>query len=378
MNNARAKLVNCDSYIGLSANYTGTGEFCVGGITGQIWTPGNNSVDGTNIMIDNVKAAGNVTAQSNGGIYLGGIVGECRGKGIIQKAVFSGPLSISAPGNTFVGGVVGSAISPSCSFSQCYAIGDITVTTSGQNTAHAGGLIGRFEGSGLISNSYALSNVSVDRTSGTGAIYVGGMVGEFYSTGTSSSPGNGIQYCFNKGNVDAKSKGTGTVYEGGMVGRIRRDANISCNLQHNATLGDRVLYRGGNYNATNGDAPGRIYGRLGPDIGGITANYNYGYDKMQNNPFGYDDPIPGTPAIPANPPNPKIPGYSDFTPGATNNGISAYFDTDNQNPNYSFSLSFNNKVFWTNPTGLAFSESIWDFSNVANSGYPILKGLGGQ
>jgi hypothetical protein len=220
--------------------------------------------------------------------------------------------------------------------------------------------MGRFEGSGLISNSYALVNVSVDRTSGTGTIYAGGMVGEFYSTGTSSSPGNGIFKCFNKGDVIAKSNGTGTVYEGGMVGYMWSNSGRNVYLQHNATLGERVAYRGG-------ETRNRNYGRLGHLVStnNITANNNYAFEEMRNDPGGYSDTIilgiPGT--------------------GST------FFD-EWYNGQFRFNAGTGTKEsefhtinFWIKSDGLAFDESIWDFSNIVVvdgspllvDGYPILK-----
>jgi hypothetical protein len=250
----------------------------------------------------------------------------------------------------FAGGLIAQATS-SCSVSQCYAKGDVTVTTVGGNSVYAGGLLGRFGGSGLISNSYALSNVSVDRTSGTGTIYAGGMVGEFFPTSGSE---NGIQYCFNRGDVIAKSNGTGTVREGGMVGYIQRNANSSCNLDHNATLGGRVAYRG---------SGNREYGRLGPldyppVSNQVTWKFNYAFIDMQNNPGLYDS-VDGS-------------SSTDFFDGSVDGTVY---------PRAGKGVSdseLKTRSFWTDSAGIAFDDNIWDFSNVASRGYPILLGVEGQ
>jgi hypothetical protein len=264
----------------------------------------------------------------------------------------------TASGSPFAGGLIAETNS-SCFVSNCYARGDVTVKSVG-SYMFAGGLMGRFRGSGLISNSYALGNVSVERTSGNGTIFVGGMVGEFILTGynVSSTDKNGIWKCFNKGNVDAKSSTSDIlrVREGGMVGNMYTSNTnaTTCYLGYNATLGGRVLYRG---TEGTGDYI-RHYGRLGPldSRNDITAENNYGFDKMQNNRGGYNVAIPGSEGT----------NYSDFSNGTPNNGTSA---SDSE---------LKTESFWTKSDGLAFDVNVWDFSNIAVRGYPALKGVGGQ
>ena len=182
--------VNGSSYVGelagLSSGYTynsyATGSVSGSGTVGGLLGENDGSVDTS-------YATGRVSGSS----YVGGLVGYNFWS--ITNSHATGNVS----GNTYVGGLVGY----SGSVSNSYATGSV----NGYN--YVGGLVGY--NVGLISNSYAVGNVSDNDNNGS----VGGLVGYNYGL---------IDMSEAEGNV------SGSGYVGGLVGQnIQRSNNISIN-----------------------------------------------------------------------------------------------------------------------------------------------------
>jgi len=134
------------------------GENNVGGLVGWNWGSISNCYTITNIL-------GN--GDSGGGVGIGGLVGM--NGGLISNSYTLVEISAVSPGN--VGGLVGRNENNG-SISNSYAIGSVLHNTKGSGTT--GGLVGSMVYSTIL-NSYAL--VDVNHTSESAYSSVGGLIG---------------------------------------------------------------------------------------------------------------------------------------------------------------------------------------------------------
>jgi hypothetical protein len=190
-------------------------------------------------------------------------------------------------------------------------------------------------------NCYALGNVSVYQSSGT--VNVGGFAGNFE---------NGVVYiekCFAAGTVSAHSSSNAATHAGGLLGYTW---NSKATVVTNSTaLGSGVTVKSNRWKNVR-----RVIGANGE---GTPGSNNYALETMRiersNTPSTLSFPFwDGTGAAPSEP-------YY-FIPSSASN-------TDNDGVNVSAS-TFRNQSFWQ--TTLGFSSTDWNFSGVANRGYPVL------
>ena len=171
----------------------------------------------TNNSISNCYATGSVSGSSN----VGGLVGRARGS--ISNCYFSG----SVTGDTDVGGLVG--YTNELSIVNCYSTG--SVTGGGEET---GGLVGYFEGSGIVANCYSTANIS-------GSYFAGGLIGVGHVYGSIV-----ISNC-----VAANSTITGP-YCGRIVGDDDFGGVLINNYANEAMLVNGATVSGGTLNNQNG------------------------------------------------------------------------------------------------------------------------------
>ncbi len=198
-----------------------SGQYNVG-LFGLLLTNGSVS----NLTLSNV----NIIGYTN----VGGIAGEVWGS-VSYCAVTGGTVS----GNQYTGGIAGKVNGGS--LTSCFATCDIRAV--GFSPYYAGGVTGRVEWEGSLSNCYATGSV----TTGEGYSGMFGAAGGVVGSMNSGS----IQRCFATGEVG------GTVDTGGVVG-----AYSGGTLTNVAALNIRVA-GAPDANMYGGPRTGRVAGRLG-------------------------------------------------------------------------------------------------------------------
>lgn len=160
-------ILNCSA----SGNVT-SGAYYAGGLVG---------FSGGDVTVKNCHASGSVTSESNYA-RAGGLIGQFEGPGnaTVEKCYATGNVVGTSH---FAGGLIGVVNKDdiTVNISKCYATGSVTLPT-GDNVAHAGGLLGSVCGSGEgtaapivnISDCYATGAITVRR-------YSSGFVGSIYS-----------------------------------------------------------------------------------------------------------------------------------------------------------------------------------------------------
>ena len=183
-----------------------SGVSALGGFVGYL----GNLDKAATVNINNSVNKGNVTSTGND---VGGFVGNIYNHGsTTQHHKYTnlynyGNISSNSTGDTFVGGIVGKEYG-FCEFNGCENYGSVTESaTSGNNIA--GGIVGWIQDdTSSVQNCVNYGKVS-------GRNNVGGIVGEF-STGSSSNLT--ITGCGNYGTLEAKNAGTTQI--GGIMGRF--------------------------------------------------------------------------------------------------------------------------------------------------------------
>jgi len=214
-----------------------------------------------------------------------------------------------------------------------------------------GGFAGRMAGTVRIINSYALGNVSADKTntSSTVNIYAGGFIGDMPMT---SGNGYAIERCFSKGSVTAmaNSSSTTTLYAGGLVGNKSNGY-----IRDSAALGTFVTVKGGSSRSL-----GRIYNT---NSSGYLSN-NYASSSMTLLSIASYSSNSGTSAAP-----------TDDATGKDGDVITdSLFYSQNVWTN---ALAFNTAIpVRTNYS--AVSDQPWSFSGIGSRGYPLLIGSDGK
>jgi hypothetical protein len=262
--NPAALVENCYSRINLFATETGNGIICAGGIAGQIWNTAPNV--STKLMINGARAAGTIIATNNstsstGSFYLGGIVGECRGLGIIQNTTFSGTLTMTA-----------------------------NSTGTGSFNYICGGIIGRMQDGNLTAPLFSGTITIPDTHSTAKETLVGGVVGTAGHDRAISGT-NGAKITVNnataQGSITINSKASGTITVGGVC--AASDASSS------TIVFDNGEYRTGRISVGSTNS---ILGNIGGFVGeyknyttftnckanaaGININFDPGTDTTKN------------------------------------------------------------------------------------------------
>jgi len=285
------------------------------------------------------------TGSVSGNIIIGGVVGYNVGSGSKVENCYSTANVKGTEGNTSVGGVVGSNEG---AIENCYSRG----TVSGVD--QVGGVVGLNKGN--VKNCYATSNVS-----GTG-VYVGGVAGE---------SSDFMENCYATGNV------SGTIQVGGVVGVSRSTSAVlqNCyatgNVSGTRQVGGVIGYNNGN--VKNCYATGNV-SDTEEQFGGV-AGCNPNLNTVQNSV-----------AL-----NPNISGPTDVGRVAYNTGTlkDNYGRSDMTKNNNAggwtsnatgvdganiTSANWNLESWWT---GVGFSTTYWDFSDISTARGPTLKNMPG-
>ncbi len=167
---------------------TGVG---VGGLVGK------NS--GDNAAITNSYATGDV----EGGVHVGGLVGEGSDEGIIENSYATGNVK----GIDNVGGLVG--LARQRTIKNSYTTGGV------EGNDYVGGLVGKEGGTGIIENSYATGNVSGTSNVGGLAVECAAVINS-YGNNANSAEGNGTngnEYTTGKAGATLDEMRTGSFVE---------------------------------------------------------------------------------------------------------------------------------------------------------------------
>ena len=225
--------------------------------SGSGWTPIGNGTTNTfkGNFNGNGKTITNLTITNTKGGYLG-LFGSVDGGTIANLGIEDADLKNQGGAGTAnaVGGVVG-YLNNNSEISNCYSTG--TISTSGNNGATAGGIIGTISGS-TISNCYSAMEV---KSSGQGA-RSGGIVGNVSDVGT-------VLHCYSIGAVICSGSGSsGVATAGGIAGN-----NVSgCKIEYCAALNPSITC------TANGT---KNFGRVVGNNAGTLTN-NIGFDEMLN------------------------------------------------------------------------------------------------
>jgi hypothetical protein len=393
-----------DITVNNNTNHTGIIRCNVGGLVG--------SVQNDTAMTDSEYKEGIITVSSLTGLALGGVYGQhTRTNAYVRNCasnaehIYANRETISAPllvggfggflygtqtvnnnwnystspvtvnvmssnDNTYIGGFYG--LIENSTIAQCYATGEVNVTTTGltQNYSDgricAGGFAGYLSANGstgtntMINNCYALGNVTVDSTGDYSIYYLraGGLVGYVYGN-TSSSPTYFIQYSYAAGSVLIKrSNGTTqSLLAGGIAGGFEVEAlstTKDINIWRVAALGESVIIQGSNSTATNGYA-NRICGNRYDNYAGVyglVLSRAHAIDTMRT-------------------------GYTQF-PNDTYTGIIPTSTGSNTNNGSNMTAAnIATQAWWTHTNYLTLNTSTWDFSKLStNGGRPLLQSAG--
>lgn len=197
------------SCLGYASTTTITDSYAEGDVKSFVGNYTAGLVGGTTaaavLSITNCHYSGNITAT---GGYVGGIVGGCQGKVVLNTTYSEGVINA---GNAYVGGLIGAAMNDGNSITNCYStakvsawgqqVGGLVGTTTNRlvmtnsyasgdvysTTSGAAGLVGRVQRSSTITNCIAWNrNVSTSRTANN--VYApGGILGCAQEAGTYSN-----------------------------------------------------------------------------------------------------------------------------------------------------------------------------------------------
>ncbi len=175
------------------------GRQYIGGLAGYI--ENGTSVRGCSAVVD-------VVASSS---YAGGLVGNAVGSNEFWRCMSAGAVR----GSQYVGGLVGQFNGAGTIVTECFAIGNVTATQSGD--AYAGGFVGTIPAAASVSDSYGLGVVK-------GQQKVGGFAGCLNHASIT------LRRCYAAGEVDCAGS-----YAGSLVGYPQ---NASATFDDCAALGD--------------------------------------------------------------------------------------------------------------------------------------------
>jgi len=216
--------------------------------------------------------SGTITVQANGIMDVGGFISNVYGE--ISNSFSRMDIVVKSNNVSFcrVGGFSGRLASNSensenpVKINNCFATGTVSVTTRSINTPPegsnptgrpaAGGLVG--VSGGNIENCYALGNVVLSDSGNESFASAGGLVGRIDSGSVSN--------CFSVGTVSTTSTNK-PAYSGGIVGY---NSNNTCEISNTAALGASITASG-----SGSSGIGKISGNTTG-----TYNNNYAIDTM--------------------------------------------------------------------------------------------------
>ena len=166
-------------------------------LSGEEWVPINDftgTFDGQGHVIRNLTATN--------GLSYGGLFGTVD-SATIKNVGIEGTNNIGLAAYSYSGGICGRSINSS--ISNCYNIGDISVTVSstrGSVYAYAGGICGQSDNS-IISNCYSMGNISA--YSSFSSSYDSSYYSHSYAGGICGQGNTKIINCYNTGDITATS-----------------------------------------------------------------------------------------------------------------------------------------------------------------------------
>ena len=157
---AAGSIINCFTTVNLTAsNLTSSGSYA-GGLIGI-----------SSATVSKCYATGNIIAN---GSSVGGLIGgtPSSNSGNVSQSYATGNVS----GKAGVGGLIGVYYSENTSISNCFALGNVTASST-NGVSQAGGLVGDLHGKLVkLINSYSTGKVTVSEKS----TFVGGLVGSVW------------------------------------------------------------------------------------------------------------------------------------------------------------------------------------------------------
>lgn len=141
-----------------TAGTVASSSYYQGGLVGM--------VEGGNI--EQCSSSATITNSGDNYAHAGGLIGTIEG-GSVEKSHAGGNISAIA---SIVGGLVGSITAGTVSISKCYATGNVTETNATQAKLNYGGLVGKIDGTSVVTITDCYSTGSV-----SAAKYSGGFIG---------------------------------------------------------------------------------------------------------------------------------------------------------------------------------------------------------
>jgi hypothetical protein len=268
-----------------------------------------------------------------GTLYLGALIGSSTNPDLLVKNVHvTGGFNIDQMAgavNIYVAGIIGNvAGGADFQMEQCSVDMNITFaeSTNTPKTMAIGGMVGNISATVVAYDCYTAGSITgASNCTSAQTMYIGGMFARNYSGGNVT-----VSRCYSSMTLDINRLTSGSSYPlvvGGLIGHLNTSVNTLTSL---VALNPSLT---GTYPGTEVNI-GRILGRASaPHITGA-----YALDSMTLDFNG-----------------PRVPTSS--STGIQGESTAA--------------ATLNTASFWTSTLG--WSSDIWDFSGVANGGYPTLK-----
>ena len=247
----RGDILNCQNNANITATGTAVGNTRIGGFVGR-------SVVGS---VVGCSMNGDITADanllSNGGVYLGGIIGgNTNAEGYVKNSHMTGNITFNGgvaknTGSYFIGGIAGfmRGACTGCTTTKADATTAITVTPAAKDfaSAYVGGMVGQVDTAGSVKDCTNSANITFNipnATYGTTGISVAGIVGNMTAN---------IDNVTNNGNVyvtPTENSLCHHVWVGGVVGLAGLSSVTEMKIS-NATNNGEVLFVGYNTSAAS-------------------------------------------------------------------------------------------------------------------------------
>ena len=240
--------------IGTGPSYKGTfdgGGFTVSGVSGVKVNINNGVYAGffgfINGNVKNLNVSGEISAESSGEIYIGGIVGSAQYGANITNCSFFGSVNAdstsvnadSTKGHVCAGGVVGQTIGAKI-VGCTYTGGGVTAVCGGQGANNrVGGIVGQ-AGSGSTVDNCTASSEKISASGESALNMAGGIAGELnFASMTNCTAASAA----------ISAEGTNSNDAGGITGNAFNGQMSGCAY----TGGDKsITATGGKYNNTGG------------------------------------------------------------------------------------------------------------------------------
>ncbi len=267
----------------LAGDYALTGNIDLSDISN--WQPIG---DGTNAFTGSFNGNGyNISGVSSSGYQYTGLFGYVENASISNVGVVVGSLSSSSSGNSYSGGLVGSAYNSPISNSYAVVEGSISSSSSSSSRVsylYSGGLVGSAYNS-PISKSYALVGGSISSSysfsfsfSFSPNTYSGGLVGGAYYSPISNS--YAVVGSISSTSLDLSSSSSS--YSGGLVGHADNQNPISNSYAVVEGSISSLLY-------SSSSSPNTYSGGLVGRVDGSSVTNSYYNASRESSEGGFDN-----------------------------------------------------------------------------------------